>query len=506
MNEAIEPPRPAGGLGNRVASSAGILWALNMLLRALQFLTMLVLARVLVPADFGIVALAMTIVGVLDVMTNVQVGAAIIRTTEVDRSHLDTAFTINILRGLATAALLALLAHPLALFLETPELELILYVLTVPALLNALSNPYFILYSRNMDFGREAGRRALAAFLGSAAGIAIALAYQSYWALIAGALVSAFVNLILSWFLVEGRPGLSLARWRDMFGFGSWLLVQNVVAHLGVRIEYFFIGKVFDNATLGAYHLGNQVNNLASADLVPTLARAAFPAMSMINADEARLRRSYLTMQSVALAAALPIGFGIALLAEPLVLLLFGPGWDLAVPVIQFVVPMTALQALGAGVEALAMALGRAQLLATRSMIYYAIRTGLLFAGFMAGGFIGLLVGRTLAGVIYISYNLALAATLTGGRFVDPLLAGARSLAALGVMVGGVLLLPTREFASLGISTLALDIAGRAALGALLYTGTHYALWRAAGRPEGAETRILAQLGRVRARLLGPET
>ncbi|MFQ3666894.1 MAG: oligosaccharide flippase family protein, partial [Sphingomonadaceae bacterium] len=109
-----------GRLGSRVATSAMLLTGLNFLVRSLSFLTVIVLARILMPEAFGLVALATTIMGAIEVLTNFSVGNALIRIRNVEKAHFDTAFTIGALRGVLTAAGLALLARPLAILMEMP--------------------------------------------------------------------------------------------------------------------------------------------------------------------------------------------------------------------------------------------------------------------------------------------------------------------------------------------------------------------------------------------------
>lgn len=497
-NPAAE--RDTHRLGHRVANSAALLWSFQMILRGLQFVTLIILARLLTPGDFGIVAIATTVIGVLDVLTNMQVGNAIVRSSSVTDAHLNTAFTLNMCRGVATGLILAVAAHPIALYMDQPGLEPILYVLIIPAVIGALANPYFILYGRNLDFRMEVRRRSLAAIVGSIASIAVAFIFRSYWALIVSTIVQNIVSTALSYWRVPGRPRLSLSHAREMAGFGGWLLVQNVLTYLALRLEYFYIGKLMNPKVLGAYHLGNQVNSMSSADIVPTLSRAMFPALSMLQKDPERLRRTYVQIQATSLAISLPIGFGLALLARPLILLLFGRGWETAVMVVWFITPVTSLQALGAGVEGLAMALNRVRPLAARSAVYVTVRTVLQLIGFFSGGLIGLLVGRTVAGIFQAIYGLSLAAKLTGRSVMEPLVASWRSFAAIAVMSAGLLVLPQPHYESLPFARLLIEIAWRAALGALLYCGTHMILWRMQGKPEGAETLILRQLARVTGR------
>jgi PST family polysaccharide transporter len=495
--------RSAHRLGSRVANSAALLWVLQMVLRGLQFVTLVVLARLLTPADIGIVALATTVIGVLDVLTNVQVGSALVRATRLSDGHFNTAFTLNVLRGLLTATILVGLSWPIAHFMGNPGLRSILCVLAIPALVNACANPRFILFGRNLDFSMEVRRRSAGALVGSLVSIVVAFAFRSYWALIAATVAQAVVSTALSYWKVPGGrvPRWSLSHSREMLGFGTWLLVQNMLGYLALRAEYFFIGRIMDTKTLGAYHLGNQINTMATGDVVPTLTRALFPAFAMIHQDPERLRRTYLNVQATCLALALPIGFGLGLLAEPLILLFFGRGWSLAVEVVRFIAPISAIQTMGAGVEVLAMAMNRPQGLAARSVVNIIVRTAAIVVGFWMMGLTGLLLGRTVSGTIFAFFSLSLAARLTGGSVWAPFGAAWRSFLAVAAMAAALLLTPQPAWVALGFWALLAQVAAHVLLGGVIYCAVHYGAWLVAGRPDGAERLLGRQIVRLAGRL-----
>lgn len=497
--EAIPPDlsqRSTERIAHRVANGAGMLWGLQMMLRGLQLVTVMALARLLTPSDFGLVALATTILGVLDVLTNVQVGSAIIRTRDLDQSYLDTAFTLNLLRGLITAVALAASARPLAQYMGEPRLEPILYVLILPTFVSALSNPYFILFNRNLDFRVEVQRRALASVIGSVASIIVAFAFRSYWALIVSTVVQSLFTTLFSYWRLPSRPRLSLRRRHEMFGFGGWMLVQRVLSYVSTRFEVFFMGKFADTKSLGAYQLSLQTTSMATGDLAPILSNALFPAFSIMQDEPERIRRNYLNVQATCLAIALPIGFGMAILAEPLILAMFGPRWSLAVPMMQMMAPVTSIQTMTVGVEVMAMALNRPRALATRSAIYLVVRTILILAGFHYAGVLGIVAGRSIAGLFHTLYGLALGKTLTGGRLRDPFIASWRSFAAIAVMTAVLLAIPSPQWRALPFHDLLFSIGWRVALGALVYCGTHGLLWVAGGRKDGAERVFLNQMER----------
>ena len=480
-------------IGNRVVTSAALLWLTTMLLRGIQLATTGILARLLTPADYGIIALATTVVGFLDILSNIQLGSAIIRTKELTTDHIHTAFTLGLIRGCVTAALLALSAWPVSLVMHEPRLQNVLYVLTISAFLGAIHNPYFLLFDRNLDFKRDSQRTAAAAIVGSFFGIGTALYFRSYWALVAGSIATSFVMAALTYWKVSDFPRLSLKKRAELLSFGSWLLLVNVLDYVNNKVDYFLIGRGSGSQDLGAYHVGQQITTMATGDVVTPLGRALLPAFSMMTSSLDRLRESYRQVQTITLAIALPLGFGVSALSDHLVLLIVGNKWGLAGPVIAFLAPVIALQTIIASIESLALSLGKGRLLFVRTSIFLVVRTALMFIGFYLGGFKGIILARVVSGSFYLVYGLALAGRILALPMWSPIIASWRSIVSVTLMWLALYLLPAPDLHQLSTPSLAGLLALKIGFGAVVYVGSHAVLWWAAGFPNGAEQRIVEQ-------------
>lgn len=506
------PPDPAmardsHGVTDRVAKSVTMLWSVTMLTRVMQLVTTALLARLLTPADYGLIALAATVVGFLDLVTNLQIGGAVMRSKEITDEHLGSAFTVNLLRGLITTGLLFILAGPAANFMGDERLTDVLRVLSAGALMNCLHNPYFMLFARNIDYRREAMRNGVAAIIGSLAGIASAFIFRSYWALVTGSLATNFVALALSYWKVPAFPKLSLKKAGEFVSFGSWLVLINIAEYINHKVDYLLIGRGLGDRTLGAYHVGQQVTVMVTGDVVGPINQALIPAFSIVSEDPERLRAGYRRLQSLTLAIALPIGFGISLLGKDIVYLLVGRQWELAIPVIHFLAPLIAMQTMVASIESLALATNRGKSLVIRTFVFLGVRTALMFGGFYLSGYYGIIYARMVSGTFFYIYGLMLAASITKSHWYDPIIASWRSFAAVAVMIGSLLLFPDQvsvwgiDPQSQGIMIAAL--VAKVVVGALAYCGTHIILWKASGYPDGAERTLLRQIERVLSKVLG---
>jgi O-antigen/teichoic acid export membrane protein len=493
--------RETGRVGDRLANSAVLLWVTQMFLRVQQIVTTTILARLLDPSDYGLVSMAIVVTEFMDLLSNIQVGSAIMRMKDVDKAHLDTAFTLNLIRGLLTAAAIGLAARPAAAFMHDPRLANILYVLTIPAILGGIQNPHFILYARNMDFSKDARRRALGLFFGAMTAITVAITLRSYWALVLGAITSNLIYAAFSYWRVPGRPALSLAKSGELLGFGSWIVFINILDYINFKLEYVLIGNRLGNAALGAYNFGSTLTSQATRDVVNSLSGALLPAFSIISDDMERLRKRYAEVQSITLAFALPIGLGMSALAANTVLLLVGRKWIHAIPVVEFIAPVFALQTINSSIESLAYSLNKGRLIFFRTLVFLVFRSSLMIGGFVLGGFMGIIYARLMAGLFQFTYSMFLVSRLTGARVLDALTASWRSLLAGGVMWVVLTRLPFPDVTKLAVLSLAGWLIVKIVIGAATYIGLHCLLWRAAGRPAGAETRVFSQISRIAAKL-----
>lgn len=493
--------RDSGQIGNRLTKSAVLLLSSSVLLRVLQLATATVLARLLTPADYGIVALAMVVTGLIDKFTNVQVGGAIAKVAQMTHAHLDTAFTLNLIRAALSALVMVAVAGPAASFMHEPRLRNVLYVLAIPTLAGGLHNPHFLLFSRDLNFSQDVKRAVFSAVLASVVGIVGAVIFRSYWALVASAVVNALCWTLFTYWKIPVRLRLGVSKSRELMSYGIWVVLIGVMDELNYRTDYLLIGRFIGSAALGAYNVGQVLTTTATGDVVDSMGKALFPAFAIMSADKERLRNGYRRIQSIMLALALPIGFGMSAVAADVVLVLFGHKWLLAIPVVSLLAPIVALQSVTASVESLMLSLNQGALLFWRTVLFLVLRVALMGAGFYLDGFMGIVYARVIYGFATLFYTLALAGRVTQSRMLDPVMASWRSLVAVAVMYGGIMILFPTASVKMAMGMLIGLLAMKIVTGAALYIGTHAALWLAAGRPDGAERSLLSQGMRLAAKL-----
>jgi lipopolysaccharide exporter len=219
---------PLQGIGRKMAKGAAWMVLFKLTQRVIGIVSTLILARLLVPADFGLVAMAISVFAVLEIMSSFSFDLALIQNQSAERRHYDTVWTFNVLFALLNAVVMVVLAVPAAAFFVEPRIEWIMYSLALCALISGFDNVGVVAFQKDLELHKEfyfGVAKKLATF---AVTIALAFAWKNYWALIAGMIAGRFVGLVMSYWAHPYRPRFSLAAAGELFHFSKWMLVNNI--------------------------------------------------------------------------------------------------------------------------------------------------------------------------------------------------------------------------------------------------------------------------------------
>lgn len=325
---------PTHSIGTRTAR--GMLWAFGSYIggRFLILLATAVLARLLTPADFGLVALALTFIALLEGISNLGLGQALIIQDESELDeHAETAFVWSIAFGFVAAALIAALSPLIASFFDEPELVGIVSVLGGNLFLRSLGITHYSLAQRGLDFRARTIAELTEAIVRGVVGIGLALAGLGVWSLVLGYLVGTVALDIAIWALVPWRPTLRARRRHlpRLLRFGGTLSAVDVTAAVGNNIDYLFVGRALGATQVGLYSIAFAVPRLTVVNISGVAEKVLFPALAIH--DREQLGRAYLITIRYLWMLALPVCVLLALLAEPLILAIFGDQWaDAAAP------------------------------------------------------------------------------------------------------------------------------------------------------------------------------
>lgn len=496
---AEAPAPPSGSLLSRTARGAGWMVGFRLLNRLLGLASILVLVRLLAPEDFGLVALAFAFAAAIEASTALGLEAQLMRAPEPDRDLYDTAFTLNLLRGLLLAVVVALAAAPAAAWMREPQLEAVMLTLAGLALLGSMGNVAVVDFLRALDFRREFVFRAVPRLAQAVAGIALALLLQSHWALLLAILVATLCSLALGYAMQPYRPRLTLVAWRSLIVVSAWSWLLGVAIMLRDRLDNLVVGRLLGPAQLGIYTVSVEIASLPISEGVGPICRAAGPgfAAGLRGESPAAAAEAFLRILALTTLVALPAGFGISLVAGPVVTLALGPAWAEAAPLIALLSVSYIVLAFGMLASALLTAHLRIRDLVWVTGGAAVLRVGILVVMAPAFGLAGIGWGVGLALLIENGVLLTLALRASGVRARALLPHAWRPPLATACMVLAL-------WAS-GLGWAGMPAGGGAALVALLsgvaagvvtYVAAIGLLWIAAGRPAGAERDMIALIAR----------
>ncbi|HEU0016469.1 MAG TPA: lipopolysaccharide biosynthesis protein, partial [Longimicrobium sp.] len=395
-------------LGQRTVTAAQWRLASAVAQALLQFGVGVLLARLLPPADFGLVALALVVVGLATLVADLGLGPAVIQRNDLTERHLRAAFTASVLLGCLLALVLIALSSLLGPLLRSPELPAVLRLQSLLFVFGGLGVTARALLNRRLRASASFWIT-LASYLVGYAGVSTVLALAGYgvWSLVWGALMQALLESLLALAVVRPplRPLWARVELRDLFGFGATASLNSVVNYVARNGDNLLVGRWLGEAALGLY---GRAYNLMTLPLnyVGTLSQSVlFPAMSRIQDDRARLGRAYLAAVQVTALAAAPVMAGMAAAAPHLAVGLYGPAWaGLAVP-LQVLCAAGLLRAVYHVAGPVSAATGNVGLELRRQVVYALLVVALGFGG-TRWGITGVAAGVTLA-IAYMYFAMA---------------------------------------------------------------------------------------------------
>ncbi|WP_337059254.1 lipopolysaccharide biosynthesis protein [Kineococcus sp. G2] len=325
----------------RARAASGVLWSAAQMwfVRATTTGAFIVISRQLTPTEFGLVALAMSVIAVLQLLSDSGMATYLIRVPDIRERHRSTAFWTSLLLACVLAGALAALAGPVSALFGEPGLAPVLRWLSLGLVLTGLGSVPTALMRRDMRFKSLAVRGTVATVIGSVVAITLALLGAGVWALVAQNLVRGVVNVAITWSVVRWWPRFLLDRGeaRTMLAFGGKLLSVDLLGQARARGEEFAIAAIASATTLGFWSLANRLVRIIRETGSSVVSTVATPAFAQLQGDRPRLFRAYGTAMSTAGLVMFPALLFLAVTSPDLVPLLLGEQWAVTAQVAQLV-------------------------------------------------------------------------------------------------------------------------------------------------------------------------
>ena len=466
----------------------GSLWMVLMRwsVRGIGLISTIILARILVPQDFGLIAMASILVGLLETLSSFGVDFALIQNVHATRRHFDTAWTIQVIQSAGVALVLVLAAPLAAQYFQEPRVSSLIRFLAVGVCIGGLGNIGVVAFRKDLNFSLEYRYSVYKKIISFVVTIVLALSLRNYWALAVGMVLSEVLGTLLSYVMHPYRPWFSLRAAREIWSFSQWMLTINIGNYANDKGDEFIVGKLGMPRDMGLYAVAYEISNLPTTELLYPISRALFPGYAKLVQEPERLSQAYLNVLGFITTFSVAAGFGIAVVAGDLTMIVLGPQWQDAVPLIRWLAFFGVLRAVYGQAASVLLSLGYARDLAIITWFQLVL---LLPSGVAAGvrfGIIGiaiikLVIASVFDGLLFccLIRRTSLTVADLGRQIWRPCVAGAVMMLTLSALPGSGAVAP--------IVSLVRD----AICGGVVYLSVLMLLWLASGRPAGTEQFVL---------------
>ncbi len=477
-------------VGRRTAIGGTWTVGARLVSRVVDLATMVVLAHLLQPKDFGLVAIAMTVIYIVEAALELPLSQALVRLKHVDEHHYDTAFTLGLLRGFALSTIVCLVSWPFAHFYADKRLLVLVCVLSLAPASRGLVSPRIADFSRNFDFTPDFIMELAGKLVAFTSAIAIAITTHSYWSIAVGTVLAPLISTGTSYFLAPYRPRLSLDKLSAFSGFLGWITAAQVVSSLNWQADRLILGKIASRSELGLFTAANDTANIPLLAFMSPIMRPLLSAFSVLREVPDRLRNSYQSSCRAIVTFGLPILIGESLMAEAFVRLFFGEKWIGSATLLRWLAISLIPTLFAAPLGPLVMSFGKTEIFLKHNLLELSIKLPLVVFGALKYGFMGIIMARGVSELSSVIYSMIIVRRLITLSIIQQIIAPWRSILSVGAMAVILALIAPQLAHLTGPMQLGSATAATVLLGATTYIATLYSLWIAVGSPSGIESMV----------------
>ena len=317
----------------------GVVWSAieNLSVKGVQFVLGIILARILMPDDYGLIGMIMVFMAISATFIDSGFSKALIQKKDRDEKDFSTVFYFNIVIAVCFYLILFLCAPFIANFYHQQVLVSIVRVFGLVVIINSFAVVQRSKFSINIDFKSQTKASLLSILISGIFGIYLAYSGYGVWALVVQTLINASLNVGMLWYLSKWIPrdGFHYNRFKSLFSFGSKLLLSRLIDTIYQNIYLIVIGRLFSIAELGYYTRAKQLNDFPSINITSILQKVTFPLLSGIQDDNIRLKENYRLIIKLSAFVVFPLMIGLAALAKPLIVLILTDKWLNSVWILQ---------------------------------------------------------------------------------------------------------------------------------------------------------------------------
>lgn len=356
-----------------------LVWAgmLRAVIRGFTLLKTLVLARLLLPSQFGTYGIGLLILGLLEMLTETGVNVVLVQERKNIDKFVNTAWVVSIVRGILISFIIVLLTPFIANFFNNPESTTFLYWTSLIPLIRGFINPSIVKYQRELEFNKEFWFKSCLVAIDVVTSLIFCFIYRSELALISGMVLSALIEVVVSNIVVSPKPKIEFDKDKliHVVNKGKWITGAKIFDYLFSHGDDIVVGKILGTASLGIYQQAYRISSLPTTEVAEVFQRVTFPYFAKNSTDQKAVIKIYLKSITWTLVFILPVGIILFLFPHQVVQILLGENWLSVAPVIRVLAIFAVIKTITNSVFPILLGINRQDLVA------YLTLTGILGLG-----------------------------------------------------------------------------------------------------------------------------
>ncbi|EHG8285256.1 lipopolysaccharide biosynthesis protein [Klebsiella oxytoca] len=352
---------------------------------AIQVVNLVYLAKIIPPAEYGLMAMAVVVMNLGILLRDLGTSAAIIQRKNISNSQINSIFWLNVFLGVMLAILMISLAPFISYIYSEPSLTLVLIFLSVTFPLSSCAATHLALLEKVSHFRKISTIEISSSLLAAIFAIVFANLGYGVYSLVIQAIVLNLCSALQFWFASSWRPSFKklilVEDLKDIFGFSAHLSIFNLINYFSRNADSFLIGKFMSSFILGSYNLAYRIMLFPIQSLTYVATRSLYPILSHHQDDNNKIKDTYLNCVLVILVLTCPLMSGIAILSRPFISIVFGPQWHITAEVLQWLAPTAIIQSVLSTTGSVFMAKGKTNVLMKLGFVGAFLQVGSFIIG-----------------------------------------------------------------------------------------------------------------------------
>ena len=479
-------PSPKRTLILGAAWTVGTRWAI----KGIGFLNTIIMARLVLPADYGIVAMAMLVVGLIQALMDFGASTALMRKREVSRDEIDSAWTLRWLQSIGMGLTLLFISPLAATYFAEPRVEYVLWVLAGCVAFAGSGNIGLVLAQKEFNFSLEFRIQVICKTLGVVATVAAGYLLRDYRALVIGVSTGYISGMILSYVMHPYRPRWNTSKIADIWAVTKWLMLAGVGGFILRKSDELIAARIGTTADYGLYNVGADLGQLPTGEVGPAMLRAFMPVIVAMRGGVDEINAAVVKTVGAINTITLPIGIGFAAVAAPACSLILGPTWSGAAQYVAAFALVGTAQIIQSPFNTLLTVRGHTKMQSKAVWLEFAVFLAASAALVPHIFLMGLVWARLLGSLVNLAV-IFLAARKHCGISIS-----ATAMALLRPLIGAALMYLAVQAIVNHVDGDAFKLGLGIVCGAVTFAIWSLCSWWAAGRPDGLESTVIEFLNK----------